>query len=483
MNVILMLADQLRADCLGCYGNNEVKTPNIDNLAANGTLFSQAFSQHPQCVPSRSSICTGRYPHNNGSLSNHTAMSSCEYTIAEHFKDSGYTTYCAGKLHLYDEKEKAGYQYKMMCGGQQSDAVTPEVLREDYKTWLKENGYWEKAKEAYAIHGTEDYWANFRSNTNPIPSEAYFDSWVGDRALEFINRHKSGVNKNKPFFMFIGFPNPHIPFDAPEPYASMYDPKSISIPETFTISLKNKPPQQELYKREGRRENFNNLSEDVLRRVIAYYYGSITLVDDQVGKVVEALKNNNMEEDTIVVFISDHGELLGHYGMLIKSVDKYPMLYDVGIHVPLIIRIPEGRRNNSINEMIELIDIYPTLAESCELEDNPWCQGYSQKESLLGGKVKKRDFVFFETGTVKGIRGEQYKLVYYPHQEYGELYDIVKDPLEKNNLFFLPDYEKIKESMTKALLNKLILTEAPMHGESKKGPAFWKQLYSLPYSK
>jgi arylsulfatase A-like enzyme len=484
MNIVIMLADQLRADCVGCYGNSIIKTPNCDRLAAEGTRFENAFAQHPQCVPSRAAVLTGRYPHVNGAISNHCAMGNHELTIGEYLQQYDYRSIGVGKLHIYSEKEKTGFTETMLCGGQQSDAVTPEVLREDYKKWLRENGYWQDAIKAYEIHNTKEYWENFRANVNPMPSEAYIDTWVGDQAVEYIKKQ----NPNQPFFMFVGFPNPHIPFDAPEPYASMYDPATVPLPDTFEMDLSNKPPQHAAYRRRGRKENYEKLDESRLRKVISLYYGSITLVDDQVGKVLNALEEQHLMENTIVVFVSDHGELLGHYGMLIKSIDAYPMLYDVGIRVPLIIRAPRdnsrapgSNAGNVVREQVELIDLYSTVLESASIEIPPQVQGQSLRECLFGGPAPKRTYVFSESGAVKTIRGERYKLVYYPGQPYGELYDIIKDPIERNNLYDNDEYRETRDVMIVDLLDRLIYTEAPLHGESKRGPAYWRKLYTMPF--
>ncbi len=476
-NVIIMLADQLRADCLGCYDNARIRTPHIDDLARSGTRFAAAFAQHPQCVPSRAALLTGRYPHENGSISNHCAMGEHEVTLGEYYKRQGYRSIGVGKLHIYGHHERRGFTETMLCGGQQSDATTPDVLREDYKQWLKENGYWEDAVKAYAIHGTEEYWRNFRANVNPMPVEAYIDTWVGDRAVEYIEQQ----SPDQPFFMFVGFANPHIPFDAPEPYASMYDPKDVPVPETFPWDLDNKPPQHIGHKRHARKENFEQLDEERLRKVIALYYGSITLVDDQVGKVLSALESHGLAENTVIVFVSDHGELLGHYGMLIKSVDKYPLLYDVGIRVPLIVREPGAEAARVVGQPVELVDLAPTLMECTGLRPTPEMQGESFHAVLRGEPWEPKEFVFSETGAVKSLRNTEYKLVYYSGQPYGELYRISEDPSERSNLYDVPDYREVRDHLIRCLLDRLIQMEAPIHGESRKGPAFWRTLYSLPF--
>ena len=192
-----------------------------------------------------------------------------------------------------------------------------------------------------------------------------------------------------------------------------------------------------------------------------------------------------MPGDTIVVFVSDHGELLGHYGMLIKSIDEYPMLYDVGLKVPLIIQTPltASNRGITVDTAVELVDIFPTLLEAADIDIPAEVQGESLIDSMRGGAAPKRDYIYAETGAVKMIRGERYKLVHYPGQEYGELYDIVDDPSESKNRFTNPEYQKIKERLTRDLLDRLIGTEGALHGESMRGPAYWKTMHQLPFAK
>ena len=276
-----------------------------------------------------------------------------------------------GKLHLFDQKERDSFDETAISGGQLSGAESPEGLHEDYKQWLKANGYWEAAEEAYAIHATEQYWEDFQANVNPIPAEAFIDSWVGDRAVDAIQKQ----DRDQPLFLFVGLPNPHMPFDCPEPYASMYDPAEMPVPTTLHESLDSKPPIQAKFKREGRRVNYERMTEAKLQQAMAYYYGAVTLVDDQVGKIVAALKSTDMYEDTVIAFCSDHGELLGHYGMLTKSIDEYPILYDVGLKVPLIVRTPDAEEGLVVETPVELMDICPTLLDCAGAAVAPEIQG------------------------------------------------------------------------------------------------------------
>ena len=167
--------------------------------------------------------------------------------------------------------------------------------------------------------------------------------------------------------------------------------------------------------------------------------------------------------------------------MLIKSTDEYPILYDVSLHVPLIVRTPNGAENHIISDLVELVDLCPTLLDIAGLEVAPELQGHSQRQALQGDPAYKREYIFAESGAVKTIRSQTHKLVYYPGQPYGELYDLEQDPHEMQNLYQDPNHRDLCSRMTQDLLNKLIQLEGPRHGESQRGPAYWKKLYDLPF--
>jgi arylsulfatase len=473
-NVIFMLADQLRADSVGCYGNAIVQTPNLDKLAAEGTRFDSAFAQHPQCVPSRSSILTGRYPHANGAISNHCAMHEQEVTLPEYLRSAGWDTCATGKVHLFEQKTNASFTEQMLCEGQNSAATDPEVIYPHYKKWIKENGYWDHFLRSYGHHATQEYLDTFQCTVNCIPAEAYFDVWAADQAVTWLENRSS----ESPFFLFVGFPNPHNPFEPPEPYASLYNPSEMPLPESFHSDLSQKPPHQAKYKVEGRPSNYENLDKESLQRVIAYYYASITMIDDQVGKIMNSLSQYKLMEDTLIVFVSDHGELLGHHGMLQKPKDEYPMLYDVSLRVPLIIRSPspEASRGHLVEDSIELIDIFPTIVKELGIDSPSELQGQGLNSDLYGEPSPKRSNIFSEIGAVKMLREKDWKLIHYPGQEYGELYALDQDPDEMNNLYSNPDYREQRARLQSILLDRLIGTEASLHGESLRGPAYWRKL-------
>ncbi len=261
----------------------------------------------------------------------------------------------------------------------------------------------------------------------------------------------------------------------------MYSPADMPVAPTFTDSLEGKPPIQTGFKRGGRQVNYETLTEDKLRRAMTLYYGAVTLVDDQVGKILEAVESKGINDRTVIAFCSGHGELLGHFGMLTKSIDEFPMLYDVDLRVPMIVRKPGGARGGVCANPVELIDLCPTLLAATGCAVPPEVQGQDLSPLVRGEKTALRDSVYSESGAVKMLRSSRYKLVYYPEQPYGELYDIVDDPHERHNLYQNPEFASVRQEMTFSLLNRLIHTEGTRHDVSGRGPAYWRKLYSVPF--
>ena len=218
-----------------------------------------------------------------------------------------------------------------------------------------------------------------------------------------------------------------------------------------------------------------------MQRIIAYYYGSISLVDTQVGKILEALEQRGMLRDTLIVFSSDHGEFLGRHGLLQKGIDEYPMLYDDLIHVPLIVRRPGAPRGRVVEQQVETMDICPTVLDWAGLDVRPEIQGHSLLSTVSGGEPHHREFILSQSGAVKALRGDRFKLVYYPGQTYGELYDVKEDPGEMENLFGSSSHRAVREEMIRRLIDRLIESEGPRHGESLRGPAYWRKQYQLPF--
>lgn len=474
-NVILIMADQLRFDAMGCYGNTQIHTPNIDRLAQGGSVFDNHFIQNPVCSPSRCSILTGRYPKNHGTRDNGIALRDEEITLAQVLREQGYQTAAIGKMHITTQflpKEKEEEDWPEDRYGFDITHTTCDTKTGEYSDWLRNTslGDYEEVRiqgerkkmEDRASAADKDVSGPpqvYESNINP---EYHQSHWIADKTIELIN----ASSPETPFFALCSFVDPHHPFDPPKPYDAMYEPDKLEPPVRLDDELEDKPPH---FNRARTGHGFSNEKYDYRKlslhdwgRVKAAYYGMITLMDDNIGRIIDALEKNGLDKDTMILFTSDHGELLGDHGLLFKG----PFHYDCLIKAPMIIKwprvVPEGSRYSVLSEHV---DIMPTILEYAGVRPPYGVQGTSMAVALRGDKGAGRQYAMTEFNcydwglSVKTLTGKDYKLTYYAGQEYGELYDRNADPMEFENLWEDEEYAGIKDMMIRKLLDRVIETE------------------------
>ena len=474
-NILILMADQLKWDAIGCYGNNEVHTPNIDKIALNGCCLDNHYIQSPVCTPSRCSFITGRYPKNNGTRDNGIALKDSEITLAEVLKANGYLTAALGKMHFttqFRPKENEEDDWPEDMYGFEVVHTTCDCKKGEYLEWLKKESPSDfeevkmqgerKAKEDRASAADKDLSGPpqlYKSNVNP---KYHQSTWVADRAIELINQSSS----DRPFFAFCSWVDPHHPFDPPEPYASMYDPDKLSDPIRKENELDDKPPHF-MKHRIGKgfsneKYDYRKLTGRQWRELKAAYYGMITLIDENIGRIYEALEKKGILNDTLILFTNDHGELMGDHGLLFKG----PFHYDSIIKSPLIISwpgyIPAGSR---YTQMTEHVDVMPTLLEYAGCRPPNGVQGISFAGILRGDQGAGREcsmceFKSYDWGlSIKTLITYDYKFTMYAHRQFGELFDRNKDPNEFVNLWDDPKYAEVKKSLYLKLLDRLIDTE------------------------
>lgn len=440
MNYILIYPDELRAESLACYGHPLVKTPNIDALAAEGTLFENNYSVHPVCVASRCSLVTGWYPHVRGYRSQQNLMEAEEDNYITYLNRAGFTTALCGKDDCFDAES------------------TKKVFAEHLP--LPE-------AERPVMDGKKHY----TMLMPPIPDEkesTTIDACCAENASEFIRRHAKDKN---PFFLWVNFLYPHPPYGAPESYYNMYDPKEVPM-KRGKEWIKEKPSTY------GFCQSFREADEEspeIFRKINAVYLGMISYVDMLTGKIMDTLKKEGIYEDTTIIFCSDHGDFAGES----RLVEKCPNgLDDMLVKVPLIIRRPGCKMGHRVSELTQSIDIMPTIFDFEQLTQDYDQFGVSLKEQVEGapgdvgrivyaeGGYDTREPQCFETLGPKDSLKRKFMgegSVYYPkmmHQEKEpesvcravmrrdsrykiiirtngehELYDMLQDPLESKNLY------------------------------------------------
>ena len=461
-NVLLMLIDGLRTDALGCYGSTLGATPNLDAFAAQGVRFSHAYCAHSVCMPTRASLFTGRYPHVHGVWANGVPLCKSEVTLPQVLSEAGYATCATGKVHFEPQQPYRG--------------PSPVIEGPYYgfqKVHLSEN------------HIGREY-LNFIDRTCPqlaeralkrdrMPAEFHDLQWITDRAIDFIRGQADG---EQPFFVYCSFHELIPPCTPPEEYIGHYDPADMPVPRLDARDLDRRPDfyrrAYEGYVRLGRQPD-----EALLRQHLASYYDQLRFIDHQFGRLLEVLDTTGLAEDTVVVFTADHGLSLNDHWQWRHG----PFLFDEVIRVPQVWRGP-GLQPAVTEEMVEQVDIMPTILELCRGAGNAapqqpvGVQGCSFAPLLQGlAGARGRDSVLVQERNAPdlaargldpaeihqvGVRTRDWKLIHYVGHDYGELYDLVNDPGEFDNRWHDADCLPQRREMETLLLQRLAAAEDPL---------------------
>jgi arylsulfatase len=465
-NILILCTDQQRFDALGAAGNSHIRTPHLDRLAREGALFTNCYVQAPVCGPSRASLMTSRYVHNHGQWANGVDISPDERLFTRVLADAGYDCGLVGKFHLgaaaggrVEPRIDDGFR---VFGWSHDPYVSCD--ENHYHRWLGANfpGLLEQtlAKGRHAI--------------DRLPTESHYSRWIGDETIDCLRNSRK---KDSPFCFIVNFFDPHHGFGAPAEYRELYDPEGLPSPVTSEDELASKPPiytEASIKSYAGRSAGFRDFSASEIQEIKAQYFAMITLIDDEVGRILGALDDEGLSDNTIVIFTSDHGELLGDHQMLLKG----PMMFDCSIKVPLIVRWPNHVEPGLIcDELVEWIDLAPTALDAAGLDGLPRAQGRSLLPLVTQHEQAwvRRDWVLSEyrnSGSpydppvhTTMLRHGAHKIVVHhgdpatTRKRDGELYDLEVDPDELVNLWHQVEFSELRMSMQERLLDVLVATE------------------------
>lgn len=466
-NILWLCTDQQRYDTIAALGNSLIRTPNIDQLIADGVAFTHAYCQSTVCAPSRASFLTGRYPRTTGCRQNGQSIPATERLISRLLADAGYHCGLAGKLHLascsdgkVEDRIDDGYDVFHW-----SHHPQPDWQANAYSQWLAKKGTsW---NELYTGPGN-DY------VKEGIPAEYHQTTWCAEMAIDFIRQpHDS------PWLFSYNCFAPHHPFDPPPEYFHRYDPADMPLPATRAGELANKPIYQQLDSEWAHNEpgyfHVAAMTEENHQQVKAAYYAMCEHIDHEVGRILQALAETGQRENTIVIFMSDHGEMLGDHGLYLKG----PHFYEQAIRAPVVVSWP-GRFAADVrcDGLVELLDLPPTLMQAAGLEIPPRMQGKSLLPILRGESSGEdhRDHVYCEYynawthsrsyGTM--MRTKTHKIVVYHGIDDGELYDLTTDPGEFENLWQNDAHQIVREQLTKQAFDASVFTMDPL--PERRGP-------------
>ncbi|MBN9081815.1 MAG: sulfatase-like hydrolase/transferase [Rhizobiales bacterium] len=505
-NFLLIMTDQHRADHLGCYGNPIVRTPAIDGLSRQGLRFDNFFVANPICMPNRASIMTGRMPSLTGVRHNGIALSRNHANFVELLRDSGYATALIGKSHLQSfTGEPAVNRFKAEPGL----ATPPEPLRDahkDHRTgaayeyenimqWpvtaqsrhKEDSFYGFDHFELVADHGDRacgDYrlWAlarepNFDKLVGPgnalpdqrikapqawrtaVPEELYSTRFIEERTVAALEQ--CALEPSKPFFIQMSFPDPHHPFTPPGKYWDMYDPADIPLPASFDNG--DLPPIVRMREALAKGSDPRNkqspfaVTASETRDIIALTYGSISMIDDAIARVRAKLAELELDQDTIVIFTSDHGDFMGDHGIMLKLLLHYRGL----IRVPFIWSEP-GRNADIRPDLAQSIDIAPTILRRAGIQPYNGIQGRNLLEeaepsSLVIEEDSQRPMTGFDRPQrVRTLVTRKWRMSVRDGEDWGELYDLENDPQEVANLWNSPTTLARKAELFEELARRLI---------------------------
>jgi len=501
MNIIFFITDQQRADNLGCAGNKILKTPNLDRLASEGVRFNSAYVASPTCMPNRASIMTGQYP-NMCVRCYGVNLNSLEYLpiFPEILRNEGYVTKAIGKMHFnyaardfYDfksvekipnwisKRSRKRLKEKFPKPYIGFDDVEMTIGHGDlcvghYSDWLEERAP-QYAEMIYKkIRTTLDH--TYRESF--LPEELYPTSYCTDRAVDFLEKHAKGDHGDKPFLMYVSYPDPHHPCTPPGKWGEMYKPEDIELPKSFSDKQNIKThkfigPRSDLP--QTGKMVFHTTTEEEARNFIAKTYGMVSMIDDSVGQILAALEKLGFADNTMIVYTSDHGDMLGDHGMILKGFMGFNGIFNV----PLIWKVPGVTKTGAVSDsLVSAIDLAPTILNLSNINKKKIpldIQGVDITPMLKNPNEKVRDSCLIEVDEadirakapdvvnilplgnlemrLKSLVTERYTLtVYNKLPEYGDLFDRENDPDELNNLW--DSNPELRHELVDKLLHEVI---------------------------
>ena len=450
-NVLFLLSDQHKHRALGIHGDPVARTPQLDALARGGVRFDSAYCTNPVCTPSRASLLTGLYTHNHRAYNNSTPWPFEHKTIAHAFSRAGYMTALIGKMHFVDAQTH-GFDYRLdfndwfqylgpktklyaeELGRRNSGSGLPQIddLWRDYDDpWL---GVREKDDREGPVHA---------GRVSKLAEKDHFENFVARESIRFLREH----GKRQPFFLLASFLKPHDPFMPAERFARMFRAEDMRLPETWgKVDLATVPREiRTSIERNAPTLELHDPEKAKLR--IALYYANLSQMDDCAGQILAALRELDLEKDTMVLYTSDHGEMLGEHGLWQKFV-----FYEASVAVPLIFRVPGlTPENAACATHVSLTQIFPSLTELCGVPTPAGLDGTSLVPSLREPSRTLDTAVFSEYNLRNPrakymIRRGDFKFNYYVN-DIPELYNLREDPREMRNLAALPEHKGKVEEM------------------------------------
>lgn len=439
-NIMILMTDEQRFDHLGIV-NPVLHTPNLDKLADDSVFFSRAYTTNPSCVPARAAIFTGKFPHQCHAPTFITHLPEHETCFMKLLREAGYYTGYIGKLHFGTSTVDRGLEYQDIV-----DSHGPQPSQANsYQRWLYDNGFRHTDEFLGWDTGLRQY-AEWK-----VDPKFHVDHYVGDRGLEWVENQ---MPEDRPWFCCISFPGPHGPIDCGNfPEAGLYDPADIDMPETTFEMLGDKPPHNSLTHGEPPLP-YKPFSEENIRLVRRAYYANVTLIDRKIGDILAAMQTKGVYDNTVILFVSDHGDYMGDFQLVTKGQNVPEALMRTPFMIKPASQDFQGRRESSL---VSSVDIAATCLNAAGVSTPDYMASRDLSHYWNSNcDLDDRDLLYMEAGGIRCLRDRRWKFCHYQDRSYGELYDLKNDPWETCNLWDDPRYEQLKARFSGQLVDTLI---------------------------
>ena len=463
-NIVFIVTDQQRFDTIAALGFDHMETPNLDRMVRRGTSFTNMYVTSPSCAPSRASLFSGVFPHTNGVMRNGEPWPWSWVTL---LNEAGYRCVNVGKMHTNPVEGAFGFHERHVV--ENKDRAHPNVAfyldQWDKALWTR--GHEKPSRVTYRRR--EDYAERLGAFTWELEEDLHADVFVGDLASLWLERYPG----REPFFLQVGLPGPHPPYDPTAHYLAKYADRALPSPVRDEDFDAQPAPLRALRAQHLANDHdavvhLADPSPEQMHRQRAHYYANVSMIDTQVGKIIDALEERGVLDETIIVFTSDHGDCLNDHG----HSQKWTM-YEQSVRVPAIICGPGIEHDLQIGDLVSLMDLGPTVLELAQISPPVWMEARSMCSYLAGDKRVVRDSVFSEHANDKTleetefmtmIRKDKWKLVHFVDSEEGQLFDLEADPRESRNLWEDTEAETIKQALLLDMLSWRIQSDRITQG-------------------
>ncbi len=422
-NIILIVADQMRADCLGAV-NEHIHTPNLDAMAREGVMFTGAYSSVPSSTPARAGLLTGLSPWHHGMVGFGRVAERYRYEMPRMLSEAGYYTFGIGKMHWSPQKTLHGFNGTLV---DESGRIEQVGFLSDYRNWFKINA------PGMNPDSLRISWNSHYAEAYPLVEELHPTAWTAQTAIDLIDAY----TLDKPLFLKVSFARPHSPYDPPQRFVDLYSDADIPLPVRSDWGKSFAYPDVA----ETSDAPYGDFGDAVAVRARKYYYAAVSFVDYEVGRLVEALKSRGMYDNSLIIFISDHGDMLGDHNHWRKTY-----AYEGSAKVPFIVRLPKDMQRPGLqgarrSQPVELRDVLPTMLEAAGVARPDDMDGRSVLPIIADARAPWREYIDLEHAQIyndenswMALTDGRIKYIWNCYTEREELFDLVRDPYEQHNL-------------------------------------------------